>query len=57
MERKYGNKYHAIDKAISKDGFKVVLLMRLSPVIPFSMTNYVAGMKKMNVFIVYNNII
>ncbi len=37
-------RFQAIDRAIGKHGFKVVLLMRLEPVfIPFAMLNYVLG--------------
>jgi len=43
LHRKWGQKYVAIDQAITHDSFKIVLMMRLSPVIPFGLTNYVAG--------------
>eukprot|EP01039_Chlorochromonas_danica_P004439 gene4439-4863_t len=33
-------KWRAIDKAIAKQGFKVVLLLRLSPLLPFALSNY-----------------
>ena len=33
-------KWRAIDRAISKDAFKVVLLLRLSPLLPFALSNY-----------------
>jgi|SRR5579862_3718218 len=36
-------KYRAIDKAVTKDGWQVVLLLRLSPVIPFNLQNYALG--------------
>lgn len=38
-------KFSAIDRAIQKDGFKVVLLLRLEPVfIPFALLNYAFGL-------------
>lgn len=36
-------KFQAIDKAIAKEGFKIVLLTRLSPIFPFNLLNYVLG--------------
>jgi uncharacterized membrane protein YdjX (TVP38/TMEM64 family) len=36
-------KFQAIDQAVAKDGWKIVLLTRLSPVFPFNLLNYAFG--------------
>lgn len=35
--------FQKIDKAIGKEGFKLMLLIRLSPIFPFSLSNYLYG--------------
>ncbi len=35
--------FRAIDQAIAQDGFKIVLLTRLSPIFPFNLLNYALG--------------
>jgi len=37
-------RFGAIDHAIAKNGWKVVALLRLSPLIPFSISNYLYGL-------------
>ena len=37
-------KFEAIDSAVAEKGWQVVALMRLSPVIPFSLSNYLYGL-------------
>ncbi|MEA5486950.1 MULTISPECIES: TVP38/TMEM64 family protein [Pseudanabaena] len=36
-------KFNAIDKAVAHEGFKIVLLTRLSPIFPFNLLNYAFG--------------
>ncbi|MHC4249927.1 MAG: TVP38/TMEM64 family protein [Planctomycetota bacterium] len=41
-------RFHAIDEAIGREGFKIVLLTRLSPVFPFVLLNYMFGITKVS---------
>jgi uncharacterized membrane protein YdjX (TVP38/TMEM64 family) len=38
--------FRAIDHAVEKYGFKIVLLTRLSPIFPFNLLNYAFGITK-----------
>ena len=45
LAEKIGNgKWKAVDAAIGRDGFRVVLLLRLSPLLPFALSNYLYGL-------------
>ncbi|MGB6299844.1 MAG: TVP38/TMEM64 family protein [Rivularia sp. (in: cyanobacteria)] len=41
-------KFKAIDKAVAKNGFKIVFLTRLSPVFPFNLLNYAFGVTQVS---------
>src|SRR5947209_598785 len=36
-------KYRKLDRAVADDGWQVVVLMRLSPIVPFNLQNYAPG--------------
>ena len=42
-------RFAAIDAAIGRHGFKIVALLRLSPVIPFNLLNYALGLTRVGV--------
>ncbi|MBX7165453.1 MAG: TVP38/TMEM64 family protein [Pirellulales bacterium] len=39
-------RFQAIDEAVARQGFKIVLLTRLSPVFPFNVLNYALGLTR-----------
>ena len=39
-------RFAAIDRAVGREGFKIVLLTRLSPIFPYNLLNYVYGLTK-----------
>lgn len=41
-------KFQAVDRAIAHEGFKIVLLTRLSPVFPFNLLNYGLGITQVS---------
>jgi len=50
VERKIAQnpKFAAIDEAVGREGFKIILLLRLSPVFPFNLLNYGLGLTKVS---------
>ncbi len=43
-------RFQAIDRAVGEQGFKIVLLTRLSPVFPFNLLNYAFGLTKVRLW-------
>ncbi|MBV6625086.1 MAG: TVP38/TMEM64 family protein [Rivularia sp. (in: Bacteria)] len=41
-------KFKAIDKAVARNGFKIVFLTRLSPIFPFNLLNYAFGVTQVS---------
>jgi uncharacterized membrane protein YdjX (TVP38/TMEM64 family) len=46
------DKWRAIDSAIGREGFKVILLLRITPLFPFSIVNYLYGLTSVNFWLV-----
>ncbi|EEF59973.1 TVP38/TMEM64 family protein [Pedosphaera parvula] len=44
----HNEKFSAIDKAVAAQGWKIVLLTRLSPIFPFTLLNYVFGLTRIS---------
>ena len=42
------SKFSAIDQAVAREGWKIVGLVRLSPVFPFSLLNYAFGLTRVS---------
>lgn len=43
-------RFRAMDRAIARQGFKFVFLLRLSPLLPFSISNYLYGLTSVDLF-------
>jgi uncharacterized membrane protein YdjX (TVP38/TMEM64 family) len=41
-------RFRAVDEAVGREGFKIVLLTRLSPVFPFNLLNYAFGVTRVS---------
>lgn len=43
-------RFQAVDRAVGEQGFKIVLLVRLSPILPFNLLNYAFGLTKVRLW-------
>jgi len=50
MERKLGNdpKFHALEKAVGARGWKLIMISRISPVVPHSLVSYASGLTRIS---------
>lgn len=49
LQRKFARnkRFHALDEAIANDGWRILLLSRISPVVPHSIVSYACGLTKL----------
>jgi uncharacterized membrane protein YdjX (TVP38/TMEM64 family) len=50
LQRRFAHnkKFHALDDAIATDGWRILLLSRISPVVPHSIVSYACGLTKLS---------
>jgi uncharacterized membrane protein YdjX (TVP38/TMEM64 family) len=50
MQRKIGqnSKFRALEKAVSSEGWRMILISRMSPIIPHSLVSYAAGLMQIS---------
>ncbi|HVE15552.1 MAG TPA: TVP38/TMEM64 family protein [Chthoniobacterales bacterium] len=50
LNRKFADnkKFHALDHAIANEGWRIILLSRISPVVPHSIVSYACGLTKLS---------
>lgn len=41
-------RFRSLDRAVARDGFKIILLLRLSPFFPYNVMNYVLGLSQVS---------
>lgn len=48
VTKKFGThaRFRSLDSAVAREGWKIVLLMRVAPAIPFALTNYLFGLTR-----------
>jgi len=46
IQRKLGHtrRFHALERAVGKEGWKIILISRISPIVPHSLVSYAAGL-------------
>jgi len=40
----HGRRFRAVDQAVAREGTKIVFMLRLSPVVPYNVLNYILGL-------------
>src|SRR6478609_5778292 len=50
LQRKFADnrRFHALDDGIAREGWRILLLSRISPVVPHSIVSYACGLTKLS---------